>query len=199
MAAVSIAAARSVGARAAAPARPDAAEPPFRVIITSDAEIDDVASFHRLLLHMNDFADEIEGIVYSASTFHWAGDPNADPPIPAYQWAGVDVFPNLINGGYRAALPNLRLHDPRYPSVEHMNGLIKVGNITMRGEYQKDTEGSNFIKAALLDDDPRPVFLPVWGGTNTVAAALRSIESQYSGTPEWPAIRHASPRRRACT
>jgi hypothetical protein len=91
-------------------------------------------------------------------------------------------------GGYAAVLDNLRLHDPRYPSVEHLNSLIKIGNISYRGEMQKDTEGSEFIKQALLDDDPRPVFLQVWGGTNTVAAALRSIEDEYKGTRRWRSV-----------
>ncbi len=183
----------------AAPARAGVREErsPFRAIITSDAEIDDVASFHRLLLHMNELSSSVEAIIYSSSTFHWAGDPTADPPIPAMSWAGTNVFPDIINGtgedygaggGYRAVVENLRRHDPRYPSVEHMNSLIKVGNITYRGEYQQDTEGSEFIKQALLDRDPRPIFIGVWGGTNTVAAALRSIEQQYKGTRRWPRI-----------
>jgi Protein of unknown function (DUF1593) len=170
---------------------------PFRTIVTSDAEIDDVASFHRLLLHTNELADSLEAIVYSSSTFHWAGDPDADPPIPPQAWAGTQVFQDIINGtgekwgaggGYAAVADNLRLHDRRYPSVQHLNSLIKIGNISYRGEMQKDTEGSEFIKQALLDDDPRPVFLQVWGGTNTVAAALRSIEDEYKGTRRWRSV-----------
>ncbi len=175
-----------------------AAEAPFRTIITSNAEEDDVASFHRLLLHMNDMRDSVEAIVYSSSRFHWAGDPTADPPIAERDWAGTEVYSGIINGtgspfgaggGYKAVVDNLRWHDPRYPTVEHMNRLIKVGNITNVGEYAKDTEGSDFIKQVLLDDDPRPVFLQAWGGTNTIAAALRSIEDEYEGTPQWEAVR----------
>ncbi|GAA1546691.1 DUF1593 domain-containing protein [Dactylosporangium maewongense] len=169
---------------------------PFRIMVTSDAEIDDVASFHRLLLEANDLSDSLEAVIYSSSTFHWAGDPAANPPIPASNWAGSDVFQNIIDGtgpqgvggGYKAVLDNLRKHDPRFPSVEHLNSLIKVGNISYRGEMQKDTEGSDAIKAALLDNDPRPLYLPVWGGTNTIAAALRSIENQYKGTKDWQKV-----------
>ena len=51
-----------------------------------------------------------------------------------------------------------------------------------------DTEGSNWIKSILLDNRPGPVFLQAWGGTNTIAAALRSIEDQYKGTARWDAI-----------
>ncbi|WP_413738512.1 nucleoside hydrolase-like domain-containing protein [Sodalis sp. RH21] len=182
-----------------------AAESPFRTIVTSDAEIDDVASFHRLLLHMNDMSDSLEAVIYSSSTFHWAGDPNANPPIPAKDWAGSDVFQQIINGtgkwgkggGYAAVVNNLKLHDPKFPSVEHMLSLIKVGNVTYRGEMKKDSEGSNFIKQAMLDNDPRPLFLQVWGGTNTIAAALRSIEDEYKGTDKWDEIyRHVTAKVR---
>ncbi len=46
-----------------------------------------------------------------------------------------------------------------------------------------DTEGSDFIKTSLLDDDSSPVYLQIWGGTNTVARALKSIEDQYKIRP----------------
>jgi hypothetical protein len=41
---------------------------------------------------------------------------------------------------------------------------------------EKPTPGSERIAAVLLDDDPSPVWLQVWGGVNTVARALKSIE-----------------------
>ena len=42
----------------------------------------------------------------------------------------------------------------------------------------KDTAGSDLIKDVLLDNDPSPVYLQIWGGTNTVARTLKSIEDQ---------------------
>jgi hypothetical protein len=63
-----------------------------------------------------------------------------------------------------------------------------VGNIDFEGSMARDTEGSDFIKAKLLDDDPAPLYLQVWGGTNTIARALRSIEDQYRDTPAWEDI-----------
>ena len=65
---------------------------------------------------------------------------------------------------------------------------MRVGNIEFEGEMEKDTAGSDLIKQVLLDDDPSPVYLQIWGGTNTVARALKSIEDQYKGTPAWDAI-----------
>jgi hypothetical protein len=176
----------------------------FRTIITSDAEIDDMASFHRYLLYANELDASLEGIVYSSSRFHWAGDPEADPPIPENNWAGTHVFQDVIagggeefgtGGGYAAVYRNLRRHDWRYPSPQHLLSLIKIGNITNVGEMDKDTDGSEFIKRVLLDNDPRPVWLQVWGGTNTVAAALRSIQEQYQGTPRWEQIQRKVSRK----
>ncbi|MFF2940905.1 nucleoside hydrolase-like domain-containing protein [Streptomyces niveus] len=182
--------------RSSAPAVPQQPSE-FRTIITSDGEIDDLASFHRLLMYSNDLADSLVGIVYSSSHAHWAGDPTADPPIPPEAWAGTHVYQDAIagggeiygtEGGYAAAYKNLARHDRRYPTPQHLLSLIKVGNVTTHGEMDKDTEGSELIKRALLDDDPRPIWLQIWGGTNTVSAALRSIEDEYRGTPKWNAV-----------
>ena len=55
-------------------------------------------------------------------------------------------------------------------------------------EIEEVAEGSELIKEILLDDKPGPVHIGVWGGTNTLARALKSIEEKYKGTPEWEAI-----------
>jgi hypothetical protein len=147
---------------------------------------------HRFLLYANDF--DIEVIVDSSSRWHWAGDPTATPPIPSNRWHGTTWLGELIGGGYRGgggyrqAYPNLVANDPRYPTPEQLLSVIKRGNITAGGEMATDTDGSNLIKQVLLDDDPEEVHLQAWGGTNTIAAALRSIRDQYQGTPMWADI-----------
>lgn len=163
-----------------------------RIIVTSDLEIDDVASWHRFFLYANEF--EIAGLVSSSSRFHWLGDPAAG--IAWNTWAGHDVFEQIIRGtgrygsggGYAAAYPNLRRHDPRYPSPDELMSKVRVGNITNVGEMAKDTPGSELIKQVLLDDNMAPLHLQAWGGTNTIAAALRSIETQYKDTPRWKEV-----------
>ncbi len=183
-----------------------AQEPKFRFIYTDDAEIDGLSEFMRFLLHANDFAHSLQGIVYTSSEFHYRGDPNANPPIPPVGWSGGDLpegvdrlqtFQSIIGGGgyfgrfggYAAAYPNLRKHDPRYPTPEHLLSLIKVGNVDNVGEMTKVTDGSTLIKEALLADDARPLWLLAGGGTNTIAAALSQVAKQYENTPQWPAIR----------
>ena len=47
------------------------------------------------------------------------------------------------------------------------------------GEMAKDTPGS----------DPRKLYLQAWGGTNTIARALKSIADTHSSSPSWNATK----------
>ncbi|MBN6543483.1 DUF1593 domain-containing protein [Streptomyces bryophytorum] len=155
-----------------------------RVIVTTDGEIDDKASFHRFLLYADDF--DVEGLVYNSSKFHWAGNGST---IPSHgHWAGTTWLTDVINGGYAQVYPNLVHHDPRYPSPERLAGVVRVGNIENVGDMAADTPGSDLIKEKLLDDRPGPLWLQTWGGTNTIARALKSIQDEYGGTAVWPDI-----------
>src|SRR5262245_35354167 len=158
-----------------------------RVIMTTDGEGDDQASMRRLVLYANDF--EIEGIIHSSSFLHWAGDPTANPPIAAASsWTGTQWAKDIISTGYAQSYPSLVQNDPRYPTPEKLLSAVKPGNIKSSGEMAEDTEGSELIKKALLDDKPGPVYLGAWGGTNTIASALRSIRDEFFGTPSWDAV-----------
>ena len=44
----------------------------LRTVVTTDMEQDDYASLIRYLLYTNDV--DTEGIIYTSSRFHWAGD-----------------------------------------------------------------------------------------------------------------------------
>lgn len=175
-----------------------------RTVVTTDGEVDDYDSFLRLLLYSNDM--DIQAIVYSASQHHWAGDgqgtllvPENRPARPAFgpmrqpqpevshRWIGTDWCQELIDA-YAQCYGNLKKHDAAYPAPEHLRSIVKMGNIRVEGDMAVPTEGSDCIRDLLLDDDPRPLYLQIWGGTNTVARALLSIEEQYKGTPEWEAV-----------
>lgn len=178
------------GAAPAAASGYDPNLPGPRVVITTDGEGDDQASMHRALLYADQL--DIEVIASSSSRWHWAGDPNATPPIAPHRWSGDDGghdwIPELIDNGYRAVYPNLIVHDPGFPEPDELLSKVYNGNITNQGEMTKDTPGSLAIKSVLLDDDPRPVSLQAWGGTNTIAAALRSIKDEFDESPEWASI-----------
>jgi hypothetical protein len=156
---------------------------PFRTIVTADAHAfgtDDTASFYRLLMYSNEFADGLDGLIYSSSFLRFTA--------PNRAW-DTNLFQRIIQDEYALVYENLRLHDPRYPSPQELLDLVKVGNITTASGMSEDTEGSLLIKEALLDDDDRPIYFQMWGGTNTVGAALRSIEEEFSASPDWDRIK----------
>ena len=64
-----------------------------------------------------------------------------------------------------------------------------MGNVAFEGDVREDTPGSDAIKAAILDDDPRALWLLSWGDMNTIVRALMSIAEQYHGTSEWEGVR----------
>ncbi|MEZ4852467.1 MAG: DUF1593 domain-containing protein [Bacteroidia bacterium] len=169
-----------------------------RTIVTTDGEIDDVDSFIRMLLYANEFS--IEGLVYSSSMWHYKGDEKGTKFISEMEmtknlygektdlrWPGVTWMQDLI-AAYETIYPNLTQHAEGFPTAEYLRGLIRVGNIDFEGEMEKDTPGSDFIKAKLLDDNMEPLYLQVWGGTNTIARALKSIEDEYKNSDQWSEI-----------
>ncbi|MCF7708448.1 MAG: DUF1593 domain-containing protein [Verrucomicrobia bacterium] len=138
-----------------------------RVIVTSDGEIDDECSMVRFLLYANEW--DVEGIVTSSSQYHahghnWAGDDWIEPYLDAY----AEVYPNLVK------------HDPAYPSPEYLRKRTVLGNVKAEGDMDEETAGSQLIVKALLDEtDARPVWLQAWGGPNTIARALKTIEEEH--------------------
>ncbi|MGB5666998.1 MAG: nucleoside hydrolase-like domain-containing protein [Maribacter sp.] len=169
-----------------------------RTIITTDGEIDDVDSFIRMLLYSNEF--QIEGLVYSSSMWHYKGDGKGTKFVSEMEmtkelygektdlrWPGTQWMQGLIDA-YEKVYSNLILHSEGFPTASYLRSLIKVGNIDFEGEMVKDTEGSDFIKEKLLDDNLTSLYLQVWGGTNTIARALKSIEDEFKSTMRWQKI-----------
>lgn len=169
-----------------------------RTIVTTDGEVDDQDSFLRLLLYANEF--KLEGLIYSSSQWHYKGDGKGTKYTSdlamtkerygertELRWPGTEWMQDFIKK-YALVYPNLIKHDKNFPKPEYLSSIIRVGNIDFEGEMEKDTEGSDFIKKILLDNNAQPVYLQIWGGTNTVARALKSIENEYRNTPKWNEI-----------
>lgn len=173
-----------------------------RVVVTTDPELDDANSLIRYLLYSTDF--RTEGLVYASSQFHWKGDgsgqkrsvPNREYsrwglnlcPCASWRWAPGERFIDKAVETYAQAYPNLRVHNPNYPTPADLTSKIRWGNVEFDGDISKDSPGSDLIKLLLLDDDPEPLYLLAWGGESTIARALKSIEDEYRGTPQWAAI-----------
>jgi hypothetical protein len=169
-----------------------------RTIVTTDGELDDVDSFIRMLLYSNEY--NVEGLVVSSSQWHYKGDGKGTKFTSEMEttkklygertelrWPGEQWIYDLVDA-YGKVYPNLVKHSKDFPTHKYLKDRIRIGNIDFEGEMEKDTPGSDFIKAKLLDDDMTPLYLQVWGGTNTIARALKSIEDEYKNTPKWDQI-----------
>ena len=177
-------------------AQPNSKKP--RTIVTTDGEVDDQDSFIRMLLYANEF--HLVGLVYSSSQWHYTGDGKgtkftSEMPMTKklygerteLRWPGTAWMQEFIDK-YADVYDNLNKNASGYPAPDYLKSLVKVGNIVFEGEMEKYSEGSDFIKKILLDDTTEPVYIQIWGGTNTVARALKSIEDEFKNTSQWTAI-----------
>jgi hypothetical protein len=174
-----------------------------RIVVTADPELDDNNSLLRFLLYSTDV--QVEGMIYTSSQFHWKGDGKGTKalvpgreytrfglnvcPCESWRWAPDERFIHDAVEAYEKVYPNLKIHNPDYPTPAELKSKIRYGNIEFDGDFSKDTPGSDLIKALLLDDQPGPLYITAWGGGSTIARALKSIEEQYSGKADWVKIK----------
>ncbi len=171
-----------------------------RVIVTCDPELDDNNSMIRYVLHANDF--QTEALVYNASRFHWRGDGKGTTQfIPGSEYDNMGLGPQTswrykwderfiddIVDAYGKCYENLKVHDPGYPTYEELKSKIRIGNVDFEGEIDHDTPGSDLIKEVILDDKPGKVYCQAWGGSSSIARALKSIEEQNKANDGWDAL-----------
>lgn len=186
-----------------------------RAIITTDLECDDMNSLIHLCLFLNEI--DIDGIIYTSSQFHFNGDgvhtlgevnenyrclgeaaylthigyPHPDPnakDLKAYRPFEEGWIESLWLNEYASVYPFLIKNAPGFPTPEYLSSITKYGNIAFEGDVRFDTEGSDFIKDAILDEDERILYLLSWGGVNTIVRALMAIADQYRGTDQWNRI-----------
>ncbi len=135
-----------------------------RLIVLTDIEADpdDSQSMVRLLLYSN--VIDIEGIIATTSTHQ------RDRVAPKSVHEIIDA--------YGKVQPNLVKHEEGFPAAEELHNMVKQGlplyGMEGIGEGH-DSEGSEWIIQALEKDDPRPLWISVWGGPNTLAQALWKI------------------------
>jgi cellulose-binding protein len=143
-----------------------------RVIATTDGEIDDRCSMNRFLLYANEW--EILGLVHSSSKFHWRGDQDHKEN----NWEPVEWLEKQLDA-YEQVLQNLKLHDATYPAADYLRSQVYVGNIAFEGDMRAPSPGSERIVEVLLDRDDSPIWLQAWGGSNTIARALKTIQEEH--------------------
>ncbi|WP_228379186.1 nucleoside hydrolase-like domain-containing protein [Demequina rhizosphaerae] len=158
-----------------------------RVVVTTDPELDDLNSMLRLVLYSNEI--ELAGLVYSSSMFHWAGDPARG--VEPFRWppAGARGHIDQAIDAYERVHDTLRVHDARYPAPGDLRAVVREGNVSTEGDTRDATPGSDLIADLLADDEPGTLVLQAWGGLNTIARALMSVEERHAGSPGWDALR----------
>jgi hypothetical protein len=135
-----------------------------RVIVSTDiggTDFDDFQSLVHLLLYAD--AIDLEGMIASP----WGAARNRKENLLKI----IEV--------YARDYPNLRTWSDRYPSPEALRALSKQGgsdSADLRG-WGERTEGSDWIISCAKRDDPRPLWLLVWGGIDDLAQALHDDPS----------------------
>ncbi len=129
----------------------------YRVIVSTDiggTDPDDFQSMVHLLLYADCF--DIEGLVSS-------------PYGPGRK---EDILKVL--GYYAQDYANLKTHSDKYPKPDALRAIAKQGAIEGPGfaGVSRSTEGSDWIVRCARRDDPRPLYVLVWGGIEDLAQAL---------------------------
>lgn len=140
-----------------------------RVLVLTDIENepDDAMSLVRFLTYANHF--ETEGLVATTSVHQKSR-----------------VAPQRIRRiveAYGKVRDNLEKHEPGFPTAEQLLAQVSEGRpaygMEAVGEAH-DSPGSEMLIKAIDRDDPRPLWVPVWGGPNVLAQALWKIRQTRS-------------------
>jgi hypothetical protein len=138
-----------------------AAENKLRVFVLTDIENepDDAQSLVRFLVYSNQW--DVEGLIATTS-IHQQNKTAA--------WRIREIVE-----AYGKVRDNLLLHEPGFPTEEHLRSVIDEGpaayGMKAVGEGH-DSSASERLIRAVDRDDPRPLWVTVWGGPNVLAQAL---------------------------
>lgn len=140
-----------------------------RVLVLTDIENepDDAMSMVRFLVYANQF--DIEGLVATTSIHQRAR-----------------VAPERIRqivSAYAKVRDNLELNEPGFPTGDFLQARVSEGlpvyGMSGVGEG-KDSLASELLIRAVDRDDPRPLWVPVWGGPSVLAQALWKVRATRS-------------------
>src|SRR5688500_14214866 len=160
--AISILALLCVGASSAASTK-------TRILVLTDIENepDDAMSMVRFLVYANQL--EVEGMVATTSI-------HQQKKVAAWRI-------REIVDAYAKVRDNLELHEKGFPTADALRAVIVEG----RPDYgmaavgkDMDSAGSELLIKAVDRADPRPLWVPVWGGPNVLAQALWKVRATRS-------------------
>ena len=142
-----------------------------RVIVISDIgnEPDDQMSLTRFLMYSNEF--DIEALIAATST-----------------WQKNIVHPETMHAliqAYGEVRSNLLLHAQGWPGADALDSRVFSGQPAYGMEAVgsgKTSAGAKAILEAADRNDERPLWICIWGGSNTLAQAL--LDARANRTPE---------------
>lgn len=140
-----------------------------RIIVLTDIENepDDTESMVRFLTYANQW--DVEALVATTS-------------VHQPHRTAAHKIRELIEA-YGQVRDNLEKHEPGYPTAAELLSRVREGRpdfgMTAVGKAM-DSPGSEAIIASVDRDDPRPVWVLVWGGPNCLAQALWKVRATRS-------------------
>lgn len=143
------------------------AESKPRLLVLTDLanEPDDEESLVRLLAYANEF--DIEGIVATTSC-HLRENPRED------------ILRRTI-AAYGEVWTNFCVHAQGYPAVERLSAVAASGQPRFGIEgVGTPSPGSRLLARAIKSDDPRALWVSIWGGANTLLQALRDCRAEMT-------------------
>ena len=137
-----------------------------RVAVLSDMgnEPDDQMSFVRLLLYSNEL--DLEALIATTST-----------------WQKTKVQPETMRkivAAYGEVRANLLKHAAGWPEAAKLETLVTSGQLAYGMAAvgpDKMSPGAEAIIRAADKSDPRPLWITLWGGANTLAQALLQVRA----------------------
>jgi len=142
-------------------------KPRLFVLTDISNEPDDEESLVRLLVYANEF--DVEGLVATTST-----------------WLKTKPREDLIRrdiAAYAEVRTNLLKHAPDFPPAEQLLAITKTGQTGYGMNFVgagKSSGGSQLIIDAADKNDPRPLWISIWSGANTLAQALSDVRASRS-------------------
>lgn len=151
--------------------------PRSRIVVLTDMgnEADDSQTMVRLLVHNNRF--DVAGLIAVSSCHQYAGKNDANP-------IRNDVQPTMILErieAYAKVLPQLQKHATGWATAEELFAVVGSGpaEYGMLGVGRgRATTGSDLIVDALLNADPRPLYICINAGANTLAQAIVDLDER---------------------
>jgi hypothetical protein len=129
----------------------------YRIIVSTDiggTDFDDYQSIVHLLLYADTL--DIEGIISSPY-----GEGRKEHILEAINAYEIDYY-------------KLKSYSDRYPTADSLRRITKQGALDTPGPvgYSNPTDGSDWIIQCARREDPRPLYVLIWGGIEDLAQAL---------------------------